>query len=80
MFRPIQKPQRPLSHALIANSRTSFGHPVNNIPIVRKSKNANTKGITFSYDGSTCCWTWCTIATAAMRMSAAITWCGYRLA
>jgi hypothetical protein len=47
MFRPIQNPQRLLSHALIVNSRTSFGHPVNNIPIVRKSKKANTKGITF---------------------------------
>src|SRR6266404_2006835 len=48
MFRPIQNPQRPLSHALIVNSRTSFSHPVNNIPIVRKSKKPNTKGIIFS--------------------------------
>jgi hypothetical protein len=46
MFRPIQNPQRPLSHALIVNSRTSFGHPVHNSPIERKSKKANTKGIT----------------------------------
>src|SRR5207253_9720144 len=44
----IQNPHRPLSHALIVNSRTSFGHPVNNNPNVRKSKKPNTKGIIFS--------------------------------
>jgi hypothetical protein len=46
MFRPIQNPQRPLSHALIVNSRTSFGHPAHNSPIERKNKKANTEGIT----------------------------------
>ena len=40
MSRANQNPQRPLSQALIVNSRTRFGHSVHNIPVLRKTKNA----------------------------------------
>ena len=43
--RPIQKPHRPVSQALIVKSRTRLGHIVRNIPIARNSKKISRKGI-----------------------------------